>query len=83
MTQPTTRLRLSGTNLERAADHNQRVTLHGPNAEQELGRGAGRRAAIDVADALTGHTLCLRSPPPSTEARAQGCASPHALGSPF
>jgi predicted NBD/HSP70 family sugar kinase len=28
MTQPTTRLRLSGTNLERAADHNQRVTLH-------------------------------------------------------
>src|SRR5688572_6200187 len=26
---PRTRPRLSGTNLERAADHNQRVTLHG------------------------------------------------------
>ena len=32
------RVRLSGTNLERAADHNQRVTLHAIRVNGELTR---------------------------------------------
>lgn len=38
MTAPPTRARLSGTNLERAADHNQRVTLHAIRVNGSLTR---------------------------------------------
>lgn len=48
MTEPRTRPRLSGTNLERAADHNQRVTLHAI-------RVGGSLTRVDLA-AITGLT---------------------------
>lgn len=48
MTAPRTRPRLSGTNLERAADHNQRVTLHAIRVGNSLTR-------VDLA-AITGLT---------------------------
>jgi predicted NBD/HSP70 family sugar kinase len=45
---PRDRLRLSGTNLERAADHNQRVTLHAIRVNESLTR-------VDLAE-ITGLT---------------------------
>ena len=46
MNAPRSRLRLSGTNLKRVADHNQRITLHairvhGPLTRMDLARITG------------------------------------------
>ena len=58
----TSGLHLSGTNLERAGDHNQRVTLHAI-------RVSGPITRTDLAD-ITGHTPPAIASAPSGPARS-------------